>query len=85
VPRLVYGNPNNWKQLYVTGFYGDPNVPAGYVLESGSDGAPDAALIQFMGGVNSGGFPAYTGDPTQTAIQPNWPNGIRKDGNTSFP
>jgi hypothetical protein len=85
MPRLVYGNPNDWSQLYVTGFYGDPNVPAGYVLESGSDGAPDAALIQFMGGQNSGGFPAYTGDPSQVAAQPKYINGIFKDGNNSFP
>lgn len=85
MPRLVWANPNNWSQLYVTGIYNDPNVPAGYVLESGSDGAPDAALIQFMGGQNSGGFPQYTGDPSQVAAQPNWPNGIRKDGNTSVP
>lgn len=81
----MWANPNNFKQLYVTSFYGDPGVPAGYVLESGSDGAPDAALIQFMGGLNSGGFPAYTGDPSQVAAQPKYINGILKDGNNSFP
>jgi len=53
MPRLVYLNPNNFKVQYVTALRNDPNVPAGYILTSGSDGAPDEALQQFVGGLNS--------------------------------
>jgi hypothetical protein len=77
MPRLVYISPTNYRVQYVTALVNDPNVPAGYILTSGSDGAPDQALQQYVAGVNSGGFPAYTGDPTQAAVSPNhWINGI---------
>lgn len=71
--RRVYLNPNNYRQQYVTAIANDPNVPAGWILTGGSDGAPDAALQTMRAGINSGGFPAYTGDPSQ---RPDWPNGI---------
>lgn len=89
MPRLVYFNPNNFKQTYTTALINDPNVPAGYVLSSGSDGAPDAALQQYVAGVNSGGYPAYTGDTTQDTVATNlkaagarylWVNGILGGG-----
>jgi len=53
VPRLVWLSPTNTKVQYVTAIVNDPNVPAGFILTSGSDGAPDAALQQFVAGVNS--------------------------------
>jgi hypothetical protein len=31
----------------------DPGVPAGYILTSGSDGALDAPLQQYVAGINS--------------------------------
>lgn len=83
MPRYVFLNPVDYRQQYVTGLRSDPGVPAGWVLTSGSDGAPDAALITYMGGINSGGFPKYTGDPAQVAAQPLWINGICKDGDPS--
>jgi hypothetical protein len=82
MPRLVYVNPQNFRQQYVTAMWGDPNIPAGYVLTGGSDGAVDrwiwpngqnTGIQQYMAGVNSGGFPAYTGDSTQRS---DYPNGI---------
>jgi Concanavalin A-like lectin/glucanases superfamily len=51
--------------------------PRAYILTSGSDGAVDASLQQYVAGRNSGGYPAYTGDSTQAAVSPNhWINGI---------
>ena len=78
MPRLVWLNPANLKQQFVTALVNDPAVPAGYILSSGSDGAPNQALQgPILAGVNSGGFPAYTGDPTQAAVSPNhYINGI---------
>lgn len=66
---------------YWTALAHDPNVPAGYVLTSGSDGAPDAALQNYQAGVNNQGAGqvggVYTdGDPQQRIDQPHWPNGI---------
>lgn len=82
MPRLVWANPNNWRQMYITASYNDPNVPAGYVLEDGSDGAPTEALQEFMEGVNSGGFPAYRGDANYPGVpqRADYPNGILFDG-----
>lgn len=76
MPRLVYLNPNNFKQSYITSILNDPGVPAGYVLTGGSDGAPDSALKQFVAGINSGGYPAYTGDAAQAANPQGWINGV---------
>lgn len=83
----MFANPQNWRQQYVTITLSDPHIPAGYVLEGGSDGAPDryidpvtgsnTGIQQYMGGVNSGGFPQYTVDPTQRA---DFPNGLNRDG-----
>jgi hypothetical protein len=73
MPILVWVNPNNYHQKYISGYLGDPGVPAGYILTGGSDGATDEALKHYDAGVNSGGFPKYTGDPTQRS---DWPNGI---------
>ena len=53
MPRLVWISPTNFKTQYVTALVNDPNVPAGYILTSGSDGAPDQALQQYVGGLNS--------------------------------
>lgn len=80
----VWVNPNNFKSPnYQTCIANDPNVPAGYILTGGSDGAQDMPSQQYVAGINSGGFPAYTEDPSQVAAQPNWINGIfgAKPGN----
>jgi len=53
MPRLVWVNPVNFRLTYVTAINNDPGVPAGYVLTSGSDGAMDSALQQYMAGLNS--------------------------------
>lgn len=74
--RYVFLNPNNFHQSYVTTSRTDANIPAGYVLTSGSDGAPDAALQRYVAGVNSlcpdlrvhplvGVSAFYVSDPTQ--------------------
>lgn len=76
MPRLVYVSPTDYALKYVTALVNDPGVPAGYILTSGSDGAADAALQQYVAGINSGGYPAYTGDPTQAAVNPRYINGI---------
>ena len=76
MPSLVYYNPANPKQKYYTMTLNDPNIPAGYVDSQGSDGAIPEALKIYSVGINSGGYPAYTGDATQVAAQPNWINGI---------
>lgn len=63
------------KARYMTAIPNDVNVPAGYVLTSGSDGAPDAALKVYTGGLASGGFPAYNGYTDGSGTGQN-PNGI---------
>lgn len=63
------------KLRYMTAIPNDPNVPAGYVLTSGSDGAPDAALKTYTGGLASGGYPAYSGYGNGEGLGSN-PNGI---------
>src|SRR5215472_842715 len=82
VPRLVYFNPANPRQQYVTALNSDPGVPAGYVLTSGSDGAMDSALQQYMAGLNSlcpdvrvhptfAVTSFYVGDATQDTVAAN--------------
>lgn len=82
MPRLVYVNSLNFRQQYVTALIGDPNVPAGYVLTSGSDGAEDSALQQFVAGINSlcpdlrvtpnaGVSAFYVGDQSQDTVAAN--------------
>lgn len=61
----------NNKSSYVTTIANDPNVPAGYTLQNSSDGGPDQAYQTNVAGVNSGGFPTYTGDSTQSGKNPN--------------
>lgn len=61
---------------YYTSIPNDPIPTAlGYTLTSGSDGAPDAALKTYEGGLASGGYPAYNGYTDGSGIGPN-PNGI---------
>jgi hypothetical protein len=74
--RLVYVSPTNYHTQYVTSITNDPNVPAGYILTSGSDGMADVPQQQYMAGINSGGFPSYTGDQTQKSVSSKWINGI---------
>ena len=69
---FVFLHPTNGKLKYTTMSATDANVPAGYVLTSGSDGTQDERQQQYKAGVNSGGFPSY-GDLT---TNPTWPNGI---------
>ena len=82
--RLVWLNPNNFHQQYVTAIVNDPNVPAGYILTGGSDGAADSALQQYVAGINSlcpdtrtaanaNAIPTafYVGDPTQDTVAAN--------------
>lgn len=93
MPRLVWANPNDYSQMYITALINDPNVPAGYVLESGSDGAPDAALQEYEAGTNSGGFPAYIEDQSQADVAAalkaagatgDWINGILGGGTGDY-
>lgn len=72
----VWVSNSNAKLRYYTSLQYDPNTPANYTLTSGSDGARDEAVQVFVAGVNSGGFPAYIGDPSQSQASPDWPNGI---------
>jgi hypothetical protein len=77
---FVYRNRNSPNTRGTAGWYetmttSDPNIPAGFVY-CGSDGAPDEALQKYVAGVNSGGWPPYTGDQSQVTAQPSWPNGI---------
>lgn len=74
MPRLVFLNPANLKQQYVTTSMSDPGIPAGYILTSGSDGAPDCPLQTFMPGLNSGGFPTYAGEADIASLAN--PNGL---------
>jgi hypothetical protein len=74
--RYVWKSPTNDALQYVTGTAGDPGVPAGYLLTSGSDGAADRSLQTYVAGLNSGGYPAYVGEPTQNVNPKGWVNGI---------
>lgn len=76
MPQLRFYNPANPAQQYQTITLSDPNIPAGWLNTQGSDGAQPAALKQYTAGINSGGFPAYEGDPGQAANVPNAINGI---------
>lgn len=76
MPIYCFYNPASPKSKYWTTTYNDPNIPAGWLDSQGSDGATPAATQQYVAGLNSGGFPKYTGDATQIAANPSWPNGI---------
>lgn len=57
----------------------DPAVPAGFLF-AGSDGAFDVPQKELVAGINSGGFPTYTGDPVQLGVNPRYRNGIVAPG-----
>ena len=76
IPILIYYSPSNPRLKYQTISSSDPNIPTGYLDSQGSDGATPEALKIYSVGINSGGFPKYTGDVGQATSQPNWPNGI---------
>ncbi len=65
--RYVWLSADN-KKSYVTTNANDPNVPAGYIKTNTSDGsgqivdgATDKQMQTFVGGLWSGGYPAYNG------------------------
>lgn len=55
----MWVDPNNSANKYFAIHADDANVPAGYVLQSGSDGSDDRAFQTYKPGAYSGGFPAY--------------------------
>jgi len=57
----------------------DPLVPAGFFF-AGSDGAADVPQKDKTAGVNSGGFPAYTGDQSQVNVSSRYINGLIAPG-----
>ena len=66
MPRLVWVQASNPKNKYITTIANDPGVPAGYVLTNTSDGSAqiadgvtDKQMQTYVGGLWSGGFPAY--------------------------
>lgn len=82
MPRLVWVSNVNPRVQYVTALLNDPNVPANYTLTSGSDGAQDSALQQFVAGINSlcpdlrvtpnaGVSAYYVGDQSQDTVAAN--------------
>lgn len=73
---FAFRDPNNpAAAIFWTGNTKDPMIPAGYVF-CYSDGAYDVPQKTNEAGVNSGGWPPYTGDASQLAAQPKWPNGL---------
>lgn len=69
---LVFYNPANPKQRFLTMSASDPAIPAGWLNSQGSDFATPEALKVYSVGIASGGYPPY-GDLT---TNPTWPNGI---------
>jgi hypothetical protein len=59
MPGFVWADPNNFANKYYAMSLADPNVPAGYIQEGGSDGAPDRDVQIFKPGAASGGYPDY--------------------------
>lgn len=64
----VFVQASNPRNQYMTSNPNDPNVPAGYVLTTTSDGSAqivdgehDQNVRTYTGGLWSGGFPAYNG------------------------
>lgn len=52
--RYVWLDASNLRSQYITALRSDPNKPSNFtVLTSGSDGAPDQALQQYLAGINS--------------------------------
>ena len=60
MPGFCFVNPSDTTQKYFTIHATDPGVPAGYVLQSGSDGSDDRQVQNYRPGACSGGFPAYS-------------------------
>jgi hypothetical protein len=67
MPRIVYVKPGTRLQ-YVTTNIADPAIPAGYVKTNTSDGSflgvdgiTDDNSQKYVGGLWSGGHPAYNG------------------------
>lgn len=67
MPKYVWIKPGTRLQ-YLTSVASDPNVPAGYQLSNTTDGSgqfadgvTDQDVQTFVGGLWSGGFPAYNG------------------------
>jgi hypothetical protein len=65
---FVWVQASNPKNKYMTAVFNDPNVPAGYVLTNTSDGSAQIAdgvtdkdMQTYVGGLWSGGYPAYNG------------------------
>ena len=78
--KFVWIQASNPAKKYLTLIPNDPNVPAGYVLTNtrdgswqGADGINDVNAQKYVGGVNSGGYPIYAGDPATASSK--WPNG----------
>ena len=79
MPRFVYVQATNPKNKVITTQLG-LGVPAGYVLANtsdgswqGVDGVTDDNSQKYVGGINSGGYPAYQGS---VPADPKYPNGI---------
>jgi hypothetical protein len=75
---LLYADPTNWSRTYRTFSAEDPNVPAGYVLQSTpiaidpvattpGDGRPSRA---YGYGAYSGGWPQYGNQATDDNSRP---------------
>ena len=80
MPGFVYRNPVPPNRPGTAGWFetkilNDPAVPAGFVF-CGSDGAFDVPQKEITAGVNSGGFPKYTGDAVQVSISSRYVNGF---------
>jgi hypothetical protein len=82
MPILIFYNPNNPKQQYMTTSFSDAGIPSGWIYSQGSDGAIPAALQVYRAGVNNQGAGSQpsaqpsNGDPNQITAQPRWPNGL---------
>lgn len=79
MPIMCYLNPTDLSKKFYTAVAG--TQPTGWVLTSGSDGAPDEAVKVYTAGLNNQGAGQvgsvyYDGDPGQRVVQPHWPNGI---------
>ena len=78
---VLFANPANWSQQYITGDPTDPHIPAGWIQQSTADGSIDYSTTQpgdgrpcmFFGlGAYSGGYPAY-GRPEDDTSRPPFP------------
>lgn len=84
MPGYVYRRPTPPNTPGTSGWFetlllNDPLVPAGFLF-AGSDGAFDVPQKELTAGLNSGGWPPYTGDPTQVAVSRRYVNGLIAPG-----